>query len=127
MKPCVLTPNSMHRTMQTGVFTHMRPGAIIYIFIACFIFEAPISPNAKTYCWFQSSQSLQEIYNLNLSALIYLFLNYMITFSLLQKILLLCVKLLTGLLLTLVKQLLRKKIFSSIKHVYGNKCNPFLA
>lgn len=92
-----------------GIFICIPPTAIIYIFIVCFIFEATTSPNAKTYCWFQSSQYLQEIYCLNLLALVCLFLNFTITFSLLQKILLPYEKLLTSLLLTLVKQLLKKR------------------
>ena len=92
--------------IHSSVFTHTLHRAIIYIFIIHFIFEATTSPNAKIYCWFQRSQCLLKIYSLNLLALICLFLHFVITFSLLQKILLLYEKLLTSLLLTLVKQLL---------------------
>ena len=94
---------------HSSVFTHTLPRTIIYIFIIHFIFEATTSPNTKIYCWFQRSQCLLKIYSLNLLALVYLFLHFVITFSLLQKILLLYEKLLTSLLLTLVKQLLEKK------------------
>ena len=88
---------------HSSVFTHTLPRAIIYIFIIHFIFEATTFPNSKIYCWFQRSQCLLKIYSLNLLALICLFLHFVITFSLLQKILLLYEKLLTSLLLTLVK------------------------
>ena len=98
--------------IHSSVFTHTLHRAIIYIFIIHFIFEATTSPNAKIYCWFQRSQCLLKIYSLNLLALICLFLHFVITFSLLQKILLLYEKLLTSLLLTLVKQLLEKKEYS---------------
>lgn len=69
---------------------------------------------------FQNSEYLQEMHSPRLLALVCLFLNFMITFFLLQKILLLYEKLLTSLLLTLVKQLL-EKAHSPIKYVHGNK------
>lgn len=70
------------------------------MFILRFIFEAPASPIAEIQSWFPSSQNLKEIDSLNPLAIVCLFLNFTITFSLPQKILLWYENLLTSLLLT---------------------------
>lgn len=69
---------------------------------------------------FPNSEYLQEMHSLSLLAFVCLFLNFIMTFFLLQKILLLYGKLLPSLLLTLVKQLL-ERVQSPIKQVHGDK------
>lgn len=120
----------MHTTRHTYTYMDtfhtysLEPKSMPTLYVL--FLQRMLHPIQKHTAEFQNSGYLQEIYSLNVQALVCLFLNFTITFSLLQKILLPHEKLLTSLLLTLVKQLLEKE-HSLIKHVHENKYNPFLA
>lgn len=124
---CTHAHTRVHMCTCTHIYTRTHTHTEVYhlepkpvVIIICFTFTTVGSPNAEAYCWTSKFRILTgnaQPKSFGLCLLIFKFHNDILPAS---KILLLYEKLLTSLLLTLVKQLL-ERVQSPIKQVHGDK------